>query len=196
MLTQRVLRKSLQRIETAITSTSDTTEDISKKVDRIYDRIYDFLDFQDRWRCPFPCIMCNPGTQRAMSPTDLEHMHVATIFQEPETISPEEAKSAILQKFKKAAGFEEISGVDFIQDSETRDILDAIEYWLSKAEEGFQTPHTANKIYPANFLNLMKCGWLVRRIAKYKMPEETRRHIEQLRKVCAALFLSYLSPFT
>lgn len=194
MLTQRVLRKSLQRIETAITSTSDTTEDISKKVDRIYD----FLDFQDRWRCPFPRIMCGPRTQRAMSPTDLdlEHMHVATIFQEPETISPEKAKSAILQKFKKAAGFEEISNVDFIQDSEIRDILDAIEYWLSKAEEGFQTPHTADKIYPANFLNLMKCGWLVRRIAKYKMPEETRRHIEQLREVCAALFLSYLSSFT
>lgn len=122
-----------------------------------------------------------------------EHMHAATIFHEPETlpsISPEEAKSTIIRKFKEAAGFEEISCVDFIQDSETKDILDAIEYWLSKTEKA---SHTSDKISPANFLNLMKCGWLVRRIAKYKMPEETRIYIGQSGVVSLALFLFYLT---
>lgn len=125
------------------------------------------------------------------SPTE----HAAEIFQEPEplpNISPEAAKRAIIRKFKEVAGFEETAaGVDFIQDSETKDILDAIEYWLSKTEEGFQTSSTSGKISPADHLNLVKCGWLVRRMAKYKMTEETRTHVEELYRVCIALFLFF-----
>lgn len=136
---------------------------MSKKIDQIYEILQ-----RDRHYHP------------QQEGNSVEHAARIVPEVEPEplpSISSEAAKGVVVRGVKESAGFKE-NDLDLIQDLE---ILNVIEYWLSKTEDVLQT---ARQIPPVTYLNLWKCGWLVHHMEGYKMTGETRAHVKELSRVC------------